>query len=499
MNFSPLAGHPAGLSNLFFTEMWERMSYYGMRALLVLFMVDQVQNGGLGFTDQTATATYGIYTAAVYLMALPGGWIADRLLGAQRTVLFGAIIITAGHFVLAIPGLTSFFLGLMLVATGTGLLKPNISAIVGELYEGDDPRRDGGFTLFYMGINLGAAIGPLICSTLGESERFGWHWGFAAAGVGMVIGIIQYQLGKHKLGQSGLAPHNPSTTPGKHWSWIAIGAAGLLLVLGLGVSGVLQFDATTMAVNAALFISAVFFIYFAWVLMFGGLDSGEKRRSILIVVLCLASAMFWAGFEQAGSSLNLFAERYTQREFSGFEIPAGWFQSLNAIFIIVLAPVFSWFWVWMAKRNLNPSHPAKFAFGLIQLGLGFAIMIFAARIAADGDSAMPYFLVLTYLLHTMGELCLSPVGLSAVSRLAPRKYVGQMMGCWMLSFSLGNILAGLLAGEFRSDSLSDMPGLYSQITWTSIIAGIVLLLLAKPLMAWVNRDSAPTKAQEEPS
>jgi proton-dependent oligopeptide transporter, POT family len=484
MSFSLLAGHPNGLSNLFFTEMWERMSYYGMRAMLVLFMVSTVQDGGLGFTDRTATATYGIYTGAVYLMALPGGWIADRLLGAQKTVLLGAIIITAGHFVLAVPGLSTFFLGLLLVVIGTGLLKPNITAIVGELYGNDDPRRDGGFTLFYMGINLGAAIGPLVCSTLAESDRFGWHWGFAAAGFGMLIGIVQFWFGKHKLGEAGLKPHNPSQTTNKHWSYVAVSIAALLSVLALSLAGVFQIDAGVLAVNMAFFISTVFFAYFAWVLLFGELNQDEKRRSILIVVLTMASAVFWAGFEQAGSSLNLFAERYTTRVFGDFEIPAGWFQSLNSIFIITLAPFFSWLWVWLAKRNLNPSHPAKFALGLIQLGLGFGIMIFAANVVVASNEAMPYFLILTYLLHTMGEICLSPVGLSAVSSLAPRKYVGQMMGCWMLSYSFGNILAGLLAGEFDAENVADMPGLYTQITLTSIIVGIFLFAIAKPLMKW---------------
>ncbi|MDG2088029.1 MAG: peptide MFS transporter [Arenicellaceae bacterium] len=484
MNFLPLAGHPDGLSNLFFTEIWERMSYYGMRAMLVLFMVSTVQDGGLGFTDRTATATYGIYTGAVYLMALPGGWIADRLLGAQRTVMLGAIIITAGHFILAIPGISTFFLGLLLVVIGTGLLKPNISAIVGELYQGDDPRRDGGFTLFYMGINLGAALGPLVCSTLGESEHFGWHWGFGAAGVGMLIGVIQFHLGKHKLGNAGLAPHSPSPTKTRHWALIASGAALLFVSLILSLSGLIVIDASAMAVNMAFLVSSVFFIYFAYVLLFGGLTSDEKRRSILIIILSLASAVFWAGFELAGSSLNLFAERYTRREFGGFEIPAGWFQSLNAVFIITLAPFFSWLWVWLAKRNLNPSHPVKFALGLFQLGLGFAIMILAANIVVAGNPAMPYFLILTYLLHTMGELCLSPVGLSAVSRLAPGKYVGQMMGCWMLSYSFGNIFAGIIAGEFDSKNIEDMPSLYTQITITSILAAILFFAIAKPLMTW---------------
>ena len=335
------ARHPAGLRTLFFTEMWERMSYYGMRALLVLFLVDSIEGGGLGFTDQSATAIYGLYTAAVYLVALPGGWIADRLLGAQKSVLYGAAIIMCGHFVLAIPAYWSFFTGLALVISGTGLLKPNISAIVGQLYGADDPRRDAGFTLFYMGINLGAAIGPLICSTLGESDRFGWHWGFAAAGVGMLVGLVQFQLSRHRLGETGRVPIHKSERPGLAWTGLAIALSGGALLLVLGINGKLDMDAPSLAADATAFIAAVFTIYFLYVLSLGKLDASEKKSTVVIIVLCLASAMFWAGFEQAGSSFNLFAERYTDRTVLGMDFPAGWFQSLNPAFIIIFAPLFA--------------------------------------------------------------------------------------------------------------------------------------------------------------
>ena len=389
MNSEAATGHPKGLRTLFFTEMWERMSYYGMRALLVLFLVDSVESGGLGFTDQSATATYGLYTAAVYLVALPGGWIADRLLGAQRSVLYGAAIIMCGHFVLAIPAFWSFFTGLALVVAGTGLLKPNISAIVGQLYGPDDPRRDAGFTLFYMGINLGAAIGPLICSTLGESDRFGWHWGFAAAGIGMLAGLVQFQLGRSRLGEAGRSPPYQSSNTGVAWSGLAAAVALAALLLALGINGVLKLNASSLATNATAFIASVFTLYFLYVLTLGKLDADEKRKTIVIIILCLASAMFWAGFEQAGSSFTLFAERYTSREMLGFTFPAGWFQSLNPVFIIVFAPVFAWMWVELAKKNLNPRSPAKFAFGLILLAAGFVIMIGAAKLVSAGNNVAP--------------------------------------------------------------------------------------------------------------
>jgi len=291
-----ILGHPKGLYTLFFTEMWERLSYYGMRAVLVLFMVDLVQKGGLGFTDRTATAIYGLYTAFVYLAALPGGWIADRLLGAQRSVWFGGIIIAAGHFTLAVPMTQTFFLGLLLVITGTGLLKPNISAIVGELYPEGGARRDAGFTIFYMGINLGAAIGPLICSTLGE--KMNWHYGFAAAGVGMLCGLIQFRLTAGHLGDAGLHPHwkDDGMKPGIDKAWYIVGVGGMviLLLVVLGTTRTITFDPVFLAKNATYVIVSLGTVYFMSVLLFSRLDALEKRRGIVLGILLLASAMFWS-------------------------------------------------------------------------------------------------------------------------------------------------------------------------------------------------------------
>jgi proton-dependent oligopeptide transporter, POT family len=475
-----ILGHPRGLATLFFTEMWERFSYYGMRALLVLFMVDQVRDGGLGFTDQTATAIYGLYTAAVYLVALPGGWIADRLWGAQRAIWVGGIVIACGHFVLAVPTLGSFYLGLMLVVLGTGLLKPNISAIVGELYARGDARRDAGFTIFYMGINLGAAIGPLICGWLAQEN---WHYGFAAAGVGMLAGLVQFRLARATLGGHGLAPDTEAPEGLRRGAWALVWAVigALLALLWAGLNGWIEIDAAALAGRTAVAIAGASIAYFVYVFAAGGLTTDERNRVIVIVVLVFACAMFWAGFEQAGSSLNLFAERYTERQLGGFEVPASWFQSLNPAFIILLAPVYSMMWVGLARKHLEPSAPAKFAAGLIMLGLGFAIMIGAATLVSSGEQVLPTWLLFTYLLHTMGELALSPVGLSSVTKLAPRRFVGQMMGMWFLCSGLGNIIAGLIAGRFRADALDEMPDLYLQIVLTSVGTGVLLLLLVKPL------------------
>ena len=481
------AGHPAGLRTLFFTEMWERFSYYGMRALLVLFMVDQVQSGGLGFDERTATAIYGLYTAAVYLLALPGGWIADRLIGAQQAIWYGGIVIMLGHFILAIPGLESFFLGLLLVALGTGLLKPNISAVVGELYPPGDPRRDSGFTIFYMGINIGGALGPFLCSTLGESQQFGWHYGFAAAGVGMLFGLWQYRRARPLLGDAGNRLRAESDDgrdrAAQRRGWVLLGL-GLAIIAGLFlalVSGLLHVDPVGLARATTAVIAVFALVYFSFLFTLGGLDVTEKKRVAVIIVLFIASAMFWAGFEQAGSSLNLFAARYTDRMVGGFEIPAGWFQTLNPTFIIVLAPLFAVLWLQLAKRNLDPSTPAKFALGLILLGVGFAVMFFAAQLVVQGNTVLPGWLIFTYLFHTMGELTLSPVGLSATTKLAPRRYIGQMMGIWFLGASMGNVIAGLLAGELSSDAIDQIPALYLQIILTTVGSGLLLLLCTPPL------------------
>ncbi len=480
-------GHPRGLMTLFFTEMWERLSYYGMRALLVLFMTDQVINGGMGLDDRSATAIYGIYTALVYVVALPGGWIADRLLGAQRAVFVGGLIIMSGHFVLAIPSTQAFFVGLLLVIAGTGLLKPNVSAIVGELYPQGDPRRDAGFSIFYMGINTGAFLGPLISGGLGQAEGFGWHWGFASAGVGMLFGVIQFWMTKHHLGAAGMHPSssgNPAIDAQKRkngWIVVGIGVTAVVLFVATAFSGRYQLDPAKISQQSTAVIVGMSVLFFAYVLTLGKLTRDEKQRTLALIILLIGCAMFWSGFEQAGSSLTFFADRYTQLEFSWFTIPSTWFQSVNALFIIMFAPVFAWLWVALAKRNLNLSSPAKFGVGLILLAAGFLVMVGAAAIVVNGDKAMPTWLIMTYLLHTFGELALSPVGLSVTTKLAPRRYVGQMMGMWFMASALGNLIAGQIAGEFDANNIAAFPGQYMDIVMTAGGAGLIMLLFSKPI------------------
>ncbi|HET7587515.1 MAG TPA: peptide MFS transporter [Gammaproteobacteria bacterium] len=485
--------HPRGLYTLFFTEMWERFSYYGMRALLVLFMVEAVREGGMGLTDKTATAIYGLYTASVYLTNLPGGWLADRVLGQQRAVWYGGIIIALGHFTLAIPSPASFYIGLVLVSLGTGLLKPNASTIVGDLYPEGGARRDAGFSLYYMGINLGALFGPLICGWL--AQKIDWHYGFAAAGVFMVFGLIQYRLQQHHLGEAGLHRQPVSSDPVKQrgverrvWQITAIAIGVLAVVVLLALAGSLTLNAVVLAHYAGVVILLIGIGFMSWLAIFGGLDSREKKHLGVLAMLFIASALFWAGYEQTGSNFALFAERYTDREMFGWMVPATWFQSFNPVYILILAPLFASGWVWLARRNLNPSIPGKFALGLIFLGAGFLVMFGAAEIVVAGSDVLPFWLASTYLLHTTGELCLSPIGLSATTKLAPRRYGGRMMGMWFVSMSLGELVAGLIAGQFSAKDVSTMPHIYLELALIIIGVGIVFALLARPVQKYLIGD-----------
>ncbi|MGS0536214.1 peptide MFS transporter [Pseudoalteromonas sp. SaAl2] len=488
-------GHPKGLSTLFFTEMWERMSYYGMRALLVLFMTASLQEEGLGFTVASAAAIYGLYTGAVYFLGLPGGWLADRLFGGQKAVWYGGIIIMIGHIILAVPHEYSFFIGLVFVASGTGLLKPNISAMVGQLYSSEDERRDSGYAIYYMGINLGSIIGYYVCGYF--MENVGWHWAFGAAAVGMGIGLIQYHLTTKHLPSHSSAPANPLSPRGITRTWFAIVAFVIIVasVVVAAMTGNLVIDPVIIAGYVAIVFSLIFFAYFGIIYFKGKLTEAEKRRMWALFLVCVASACFWSGFEQAGSSLNLFARDYTDRLVGSFEIPTAWFQSLNAIFIIVLSPFFAALWINLSKKMISPSYSVKCAFGLIIMASGFLVMFMAAHYAAEGLKVAPYWLVTTYFLHTVGELCLSPVALSAVSRLSPQRFSGQMMGIFVLTYSIGNIIAGILAGGFDPNNMEEIPYLYLQIALFSIGVGIVLVLMSFKARIWEKQGLSETSAQ----
>jgi proton-dependent oligopeptide transporter, POT family len=465
------------------TEMWERFTFYGMRALLVLFLVNSVTAGGFGLDDKTATAIYGLYNAAVYLAALPGGWIADRLIGAQRAVMAGGIAITVGNTLLATSTTPhGFYLGLVVIVLGVGLLKPNVSAIVADLYPEGGARLDAGFTIFYIGINIGGFLGPLV--TAEAQVLWGQRAGFAAAAFFMAVGVLQFYLTKKHLGTSGayVAPAVPAARA-KQWRqmWVAVAIAAVLLAL---VSfDVIPVSPVSLVRVIAYTIIAMAVLYFLYYFFIADLTREERRRGVVLAVLFVGCALFFSGFEQAGSSLNLFAERYTDRMvgWAHFVIPTGWFQSANSFFIFIFAPFFAWLWVMLAKRNLNPSAPAKFAIGVMLMGSGFLVMAAAASIVASGTKVLPYWLIMTYVLHTFGELCLSPVGLSYYTKLAPKRFVGQMMGMWFLATSLGNLVASWIAGDFDATNVAAMPGQYMRIVYFSVGLGAILLVISRPV------------------
>ncbi|HET8866374.1 MAG TPA: peptide MFS transporter [Gracilimonas sp.] len=536
-------GHPRGLSTLFFTELWERFSYYGMRALLVLFMTAEAlgNNPGLGFSVGEATAIYGIYTFFVYVLSLPGGWVADNIWGQKKAVFVGGCIIAAGHFSMAVPTTTFFFIGLALIVLGTGLLKPNVSSMVGDIYPEGGARRDAGFSIFYMGINLGAILGPLLCGLLGEG--YNWHYGFSLAGFGMVLGLISYKIGDKYLEGAGELDESITDEEVSKKSKIFYTVSSILIavvvVFGfLQSSGAIDVALDTLAQNLGIVAVIITLLFFGYIIFFGGHSTEDKKRLGVIFWLFILAALFWSGFEQAGSSLNLFASELTNRAvgpssfFSGFgailitliialplgyyvlkafrrdnlwgmakfalivsavallgflywvfnqvgkgwEIPASTLQLINPTFIVIFAPIFGFLWTWLASRNANPSIPVKFGLGLFGLAAGFFVLAWGSANASATNLVSPAWLIVTYFLHTVGELCLSPVGLSSMTKLAPKNRVSQMMGIWFVAAALGNLMAGLMAGQLENLA----PAGLFQMVAIFVGGGGVVALLAAP-------------------
>jgi POT family proton-dependent oligopeptide transporter len=489
-------GHPRGLATLFFTEMWERFAYYGMRALLVLFMTaatDHVVRGadgsilrsnpGLGYDVGTAAAIYGLYTALVYILALPGGWVADNLWGQRKAVFVGGCFIALGQLTMVFPSNFTFFLGLVFVIFGTGLLKPNVSTVVGELYPEGGAKRDAGFSIFYMGINIGAWIGPLMTGFFGES--YNWRWGFGVGAIGMILGLVQYKMGDKYLGDAGYLKGDVSAeeVAAKSRKFFGSFFVVLALVVGFGYlvhAGVLSVSLTQIASALGYGVLILVALYFVYLLVAGGHTTEEKKRLGVIFWLFILVAVFWSGFEQAGSSLNVFARDLTDRVLFGRLVPATFFQSINPIFIILLAPLVGSLWVWLDKRHVDPPLPMKAGMGLILLGAGFFVIAWGAAQATPENPVTPAWLVVTYFLHTTGELCISPIGLSAITKLSPAKRVGQMMGIWFVGAAMGNLFAGLVAGR-----LADLPPapLFQSVAMTVGVAGIIAVVVSP----WIKR------------
>jgi len=529
-----LRGHPRGLATLFFTELWERFSYYGMRAILVLYMVAPIAQGGLGFDTKHAASIYGTYTMSVYLTALPGGLVADHWLGARLAVLLGGIVIACGHFSMVFHSMAFFYLGMVLIAVGTGLLKPNISAMLGNLYAKDDPRRDSGFSIFYMGINVGAFFAPLVCGYLAQGESFkafvarmgfdvstSWHWGFGAAGVGMCLGLVIFLLNAKRFKDAPLSSSHESDLERADESVSAAAASAvadskprnpiIAVILSLILPGTGHIYRGRVGAGLSWLLAYV--LAWIWYFAYGGgtvlsivvfglviacaisavrrtaattqLSVGEWKRVGAIFVFFLFTILFWGAYEQKGASLNLFAKDLVRTEVFGMRFPSSWLQSCTPLFVIILAPIFSMLWLRLGKRQ--PSSPVKFTFGLLFIGLAYCLLVPAAWMTANGRIS-PLWLVGLYFLEVIGEMCLSPVGLSTVTKLAPVKLVGIMMGVWFLAASFGSKLAGYLSGFYVPQS-GPLMKLYGGIAAGLLLSMLLLAALTpkiKKLMGNVN-------------
>ena len=468
-------GHPRGLATLFFTEMWERFSYYGMRALLILFMVAPVASGGLGFDKTKAGAIYGLYTGTVYLACLPGGWIADRILGAKKAVLMGGVLIALGHVCLALPLLNTFYFGLLLIVCGTGLLKPNVSALVGSLYDKGDIRRDSGFSIFYMGINTGATIAPIICGYVGQ--RVNWHYGFGLAALGMMAGVIQFWFGSKQFPEIKPSQTVVAESTATLRTWLVV-ALGLVCIAGaLHTFGMIEITAISISNTFGVLLVITVVATFSGLLFFGDWTREERQRLGVILVLFLAACIFWSSFEQAGSTLNLFAEEHTATQLFGFDFPASALQFVQPGALILLAPLLAG--IWLKLGNSGPTTPMKFVMGLAFVGLSFFLMAAAANTLAPGVKASVMWLIGCYVLHAIGELCLSPVGLSAMTKLAPRNLVGLMMGLWFMATSVGNFISGRLAGVYDGMPIAQ---LFTIVGMVGIGSALFMLFLTRPIV-----------------
>jgi POT family proton-dependent oligopeptide transporter len=491
-------GHPRGLFVLFFAEMWERFSYYGMRALLIFYLTQHWL-----FSDERSGVIYGAYTALVYITPVLGGYLADRYIGQRKAVLYGAVLLTFGHFLMGFEGsggqesasINLFWLALSFIIVGSGFLKANISVIVGQLYPRTDVRRDGAYTIFYMGINLGAALGSLLCGYLGQT--YGWSYGFGAAGVGMLLGLIVFVLGKPLLMGQG-EPRDPArlktSVMGMPFEWL------IYLVGFAAVIGIWQLIQYQDAVGWLLMVAGILLVGYVLFTAVTKLPREDRDRIFAAMFLILGSILFWALFEQAGSSLNLFTDRHVDRA----GVPASMFQSINAIYIVLLAPLFALLWTKLGRAGREPSAPAKFGLAMLQLGLGFLVLVWGSQAAGVDNLTPVLFIFLIYLLHTTGELCLSPVGLSAMNRLAPAHMASLIMGTWFFASATGNFAAGLIAAATGAESASGESAgketvldVYSTVGWVAIGFGVAVLVVSPLVKKLMHLDTLRDNEDEE--
>ncbi|MEU2660241.1 oligopeptide:H+ symporter [Streptomyces sp. NPDC007325] len=484
-------GHPVGLATLFMTEMWERFSYYGMRALLVLYLVSGgvdaatgSQGGGLGYTAATATAIYSVYVAMVYLMALPGGWFGDRVWGARKTVAIAGTVIMLGHVSLALPGQIAFFAGLALVAIGSGLLKANISTMVGHLYQGmDDSRRDSGFTIFYIGINLGAFLAPIAIGIVGETVN--WHLGFFLAAVGMGLGLVFFLVFGRTLNPKSSEIPNPLTPAERNGILTKTIVAVVVTAVFYGVVVAMDMFTIKWALYPITIAGLVIPVaVLARIKRDKELTSGEQTKMNAYIWFFVAAAVFWMIYDQGGSTLSLFGSENSERSLFGWEMPNVLFQSLNPLFVVILAPFFAWLWMALARRRREPSTIVKFSIGLVIVGASFFVFAIPLNQTAGTDTKVTmWWLVLIFLMHTVAELCLSPVGLSVTTKMAPQKYASQMMGVWFLAVTAGDCVTGLLG---LAGVKMDGVGVVLFEALAAVLAGFAIFMYRKKVNALMD-------------
>lgn len=474
-------GHPKGLFTLFFTEFWERFSYYGMRALLVYYMYYEVSKGGLGFPQDMALSIMSIYGSLVYMSGIIGGWLADRLLGTSRAVFFGGVAIMLGHILLAIPGNAPlFFASMIMIVLGTGLLKPNVSSIVGEIYSEQDNRRDAAFSIFYMGINLGGFLAPLVVGSVGMHN---FHLGFGIAAIGMFVGLVVYLITRSKnLGLAGTVIHNPIPADQKKKLFTQI-AIGLVVVSALIVIGILTGTLTFQAFIAIVGVLGLLIPTMYFIMMYRSPKTTvvERSRILAYIPLFVASVMFWAIQEQTSTVLASFADKRTQLDFAGLHISPTWFQSLNPLFIITLAPVFAW--IWLKLGNRQPTIPQKFSLGLLFAGLSFLVILVPAYFGGANSLVSPLWLVLSYFIIVVGELCLSPVGLSATTKLAPAAFTAQMMSMWFLSNAAAQALNAQIVKFYSPDTEMMYFGI---IGGASLVLALILFMFSSKIQNFMK-------------
>jgi POT family proton-dependent oligopeptide transporter len=471
-----LFGHPRGLATLFFTEMWERFTYYGIQSILILFLVTASGRGGLGFDDQSASAVWGLFMGGTYLLSLLGGWVADQLTGSRVAIAAGGVLIMIGNTLLAAGNERVFFLGLGCNILGVGLLKPNASNTVGALYPEGGSRRDAGFSIFYVGINVGSLLAPMFVPVV--AQKYGWHAGFALPAFGMLMGVVQFLATRRYLGSAG-AP--PASVRPRSWLtlWVIVALIGVLAALLY--SGIVRVNPVSLAARVSWVVGVLLAGYLLYVAFLGGLSRAERHRVFAMMTLFAASTVFWMAYMQIFSSLTLFAQRYTDLDVFGWRMPAGDLQTFPPVYIILLAPVFAALWVALGKRDRDLSAPAKFAWGLLLMAVGMLIMYLAALRVLHGDKVSPLWLIVAYFFTACGELCLSPVGLSATTKLAPARFAAQTMGLFFLTLALGSFLAGLLSGAYNAQHLETLPALYLKLFWWTGASGAVMLLITPPV------------------